>query len=123
MHPCNSNSGLCSPTETLNTLFLQSDFILQPLCGCAQMFAYLCLCMTVCVRIWCLFVWLSVEVETAFGFGALLQREKKKKLKKKKKSPQVTDGNFSGPTMLQSISLHWNFLLLCLIAQLSLPQQ
>lgn len=44
-----------------------------------------------------------MEVETAFGLGALLQREKSEKTKK---SPQVTDGNFSGPTMLQSISLH-----------------
>lgn len=45
-------------------------------------------------------------VETAFGFGALLRREKKHtKNEKKKKSPQVKDGNFSGPTMLQSISL------------------
>lgn len=47
------------------------------------------------------------EVETAFGFGALLRREKKKKhIKDKKNSPHVTDGNFSGPTMLQSISLY-----------------
>lgn len=59
-----------------------------------------------------------MEVETAFGFGALLRREKKKKSKMKKKkekrknSPHVTDGNFSGPTMLQSISLHSDFLLL-----------
>lgn len=56
--------------------------------------------MSACVR--CLSV-LSVEVETAFGLGALLRREK---TQKNKKSPQVTDGNFSGPTMLQSISLH-----------------
>lgn len=53
---------------------------------------------------------MHAEVETAFGFGALLRCEKNIKIiikkKIKKYSPQVTDGNFSGPTMLQSISLY-----------------
>lgn len=40
-----------------------------------------------------------------------VQKHEKKK-KKKRKSPQVKDGNFSGPTMLQSISLPSNVLFL-----------
>lgn len=87
MHPCNPTSGLCSPIETINTLFLQFGFILQASCECVhrcnRLHIGVHLRLGLSVRVHLMFVcvneWLgaNVEVETAFGFGALLQREKK----------------------------------------------
>lgn len=71
-------------------------------CGCLHISVHSCVFHSTNVRRMSV---LSLEAETTFGLGALLWREKFQK-EKKKKSPQVTDGNFSGPTMLQSISLH-----------------
>lgn len=136
-----ANAALCAPAiqsvacVSQKKLLIHSFFNLAlsyrlcvTVCGCRrlQISAHSCLCASVrvCAFDVCLCEWASERAcggGNSFWLWCLASTwEKKKKLKN---SPQVTDGNFSGPTMLQSISLHWDFLLLCLIAQLSLPRE
>ena len=94
--------GLCPMQVSKYNLSSIWLLLLQALC--VWVYVWGCVCVWECAHVW-MSDWMCMcvcEMETAFGFGALLWHENKKN----NKSPQVTDGNFSGPTMLQSISLH-----------------